>query len=145
MNWSVESDKPKPGDVRVVDGVEYIYARNRKFNISPDEPEYQWVPKDQYSPGVFDSVASRMTGQSTADKQERAELQQRMAKLEADITNKKTTPQAANPMQTAALPSTRLMGPAPAIGFRLSLAKNEEARPHPALGRHDQLQGRASR
>ncbi len=112
-----QTDKPKPGDVRVVDGVEYIYARNRKFNISPDEPEYQWVPKDQYSPGVFDSVAGRTTGQGTADKQERAELQQRMAKLEADITNKKTAPQTANPVQTAALPPTRLMGPAPAIGF----------------------------
>jgi hypothetical protein len=112
-----QSDKPKPGDVRVIDGVEYIYARNRKFNITPDEPEYKWVPKDQYSPGVFDSVAGRVSGQSTSDKQERAELQQRMAKLETDITSKKTASQTGNSMQAAGLPSTRFMGPVPAVGF----------------------------
>jgi hypothetical protein len=102
-----QSDKPKPGDVRIIDGVEYIYARNRKFNITPDEPEYKWVPKDQYSPGVFDSVADRVTGQNATDKQERAELQQRMAKLEANAAGNKT----------AALPSTRFMGPVPAVAF----------------------------
>ena len=106
-----ESDKPKPGDVRLVDGKEYIYAGNRKFGMSPDEPQYQWVPKDQYSPGVFDAVANRVTGQSAADKKERAELQQRMAKLEAGLNQKKASPQA------AAVSSTRFMGPVPPVAF----------------------------
>jgi len=112
-----ESDKPKPGDVRLIDGKEYIYAGNRKFGITPDEPQYQWVPKDQYSPGVFDSVASRLTGQSTDDKKERAEIQQRMAKLEDDLKEKKASPQATNPVQATALPSTHFMGPVPPVTF----------------------------
>jgi hypothetical protein len=107
-----ESDKPKPGDVRLIDGKEYIYAGNRKFGMSPDEPQYQWVPRDQYSPGVFDAVANRVTGQSAADKKERAELQQRMTKLEADLNQKKASPQAA-----AAVSSTRFMGPVPPVAF----------------------------
>jgi hypothetical protein len=106
-----ESSTPKPGDVRLVDGKEYIYAGNRKFGISPDEPQYQWVPKDQYSPGVFDSVASRITGQSAEDKKERAELQQRMAKLEDDLKQKKA------PAQAPAPSSTRFMGPVPPVTF----------------------------
>ena len=90
-----ESEKPKPGDVRTIDGKEYIYAGNRKFGMNPDEPQYQWVAKDQYSPGVFDSVANRLSGQSVADKQERAELEQRMAKLEQNLQQKKAAPAAA--------------------------------------------------
>ena len=107
-------EKPKPGDVRLIDGKEYIYAGNRKFGITPNEPQYQWVPKDQYSPGVFDSVAGRLTGQNPAEKKERAELQQRMAKLEEDLKQKKVSPQAAaQPSQGAAASSTRLMGMGP--------------------------------
>ncbi len=115
-----QSDKPKPGDVRLVDGKEYIYAGNRKFGISPEEPQYKWVPKDEYAPGVFDSVAGRVTGQSAADKKERAELQQRMAKLESDLNQKKNGPQAtANSATGAPPPSTRLVGyiQAPAIAY----------------------------
>ncbi len=101
--------------------------------------------KDEYSPGLFDSVASRVTGQeSAADKKERAELEQRMAKLETDLKQRKTPPQAAAhvspPVQTTAFPSaTRSMGPVPAVSFCLSLAKDAEARALPAAGRHDQL------
>jgi hypothetical protein len=107
---------PKPGDVRLIDGKEYIYAGNRKFGITPNEPQYQWVPKDEYAPGVFDSVAGRLTGQNPAEKKERAELQQRMAKLEEDLKQKKAPPQAAaqaQPGQGAAFSSMRLMGVGP--------------------------------
>jgi hypothetical protein len=106
-----EGEKPKPGDVRLVDGKEYIYVANRKFGMSPEEPQYLWMPKDQYSPGIFDSVVGRITGQSTAEKQERAELQQRMAKLETDLNQKKGSPQA------AAAPPTRFMGPVAPVAF----------------------------
>ena len=47
---------PKPGDVRLIDGKEYIYAGNRKFGLFPDEPQYKWLPKDEYTPGVFDPL-----------------------------------------------------------------------------------------
>ena len=26
-----EAKEPKPGDIKVIDGIEYIYARNRKY------------------------------------------------------------------------------------------------------------------
>ena len=87
------SDKggPKPGDVELIDGVEWIYARNRKFAYTPGEPEYMWVRKDQYSPGVFESVANRISGQSPAARQEQVELKDRLSKLEAD-SNKGARP-----------------------------------------------------
>ena len=40
-----------------------------------------------------------------------------MAKLEADLKQKSAAPQAASPAQTAALPSTRFMGPVPPVAF----------------------------
>ncbi len=55
----IEDNKPKPGDIKMVDGVEYIYAKNRRFAQAPYEPEYVWVRKDQYSPGLFDTLAGK--------------------------------------------------------------------------------------
>ena len=86
-----QSDQPKPGDVRLVDGVEYIYASNRRFQLTPYEPEYQWVRKDDYSPGIYESVTGKLTG-STAAKKERAEMEQRMAKLEESLEAEERPP-----------------------------------------------------
>ena len=36
---------PVSGDVRLVNGVEYVYAHNPKFGVSPDEPEYRLGPQ----------------------------------------------------------------------------------------------------
>jgi hypothetical protein len=87
----IEDNKPKPGDIKMVDGVEYIYAKNRRFAQAPYEPEYVWVRKDQYSPGLFDTL----TGKAGAgmNKQERDELEKRMAKLEQDLKNKNAASQ----------------------------------------------------
>ncbi|HPP06915.1 MAG TPA: hypothetical protein PLW88_06060, partial [Syntrophorhabdaceae bacterium] len=30
----VEDLEPKPGDIKVIDGVEYIYARNRRYMLT---------------------------------------------------------------------------------------------------------------
>jgi hypothetical protein len=65
--------EPKPGDIKLVDGVEYIYARNRRYNTVNSEPEYIWYRKDQYSPGLFESVKGSIG--SSSDKKERAELE----------------------------------------------------------------------
>jgi len=112
-----QSDQPKPGDIKIVDGVEYIYARNRKYGLEQQE-EYVWMRKDQYSPGLFDSLAGRLTGQSAADKQQRAELEQRIAKLETNLKQKDAAPQAAaSPAQTSSLSSTRFAASAPPIAF----------------------------
>jgi hypothetical protein len=77
--------EPKPGDIKLVEGVEYIYARNRRYDGVSAEPEYIWYRKDQYSPGLFDSLKGRI---SRSDKRERTELERRLAKLESDLKEK---------------------------------------------------------
>ncbi len=90
------NDQPKPGDIRLVNGIEYIYARNRRFQLTPYEPEYQWVRKDDYSGGLFDSVTDKITGAGAA-KKERAEMETRMAKLEESIKQRSAAAPAARP------------------------------------------------
>ncbi len=43
-----EVKEPQMGDIKVIDGIEYIYTRNRKYMLTPYEPPYVWVRKDQY-------------------------------------------------------------------------------------------------
>ncbi len=74
----VQETDVKPGDIKVVDGVEYIYARNMKFQFTPYEPEYMWVRKDRYEPGAWESM---MLERRRAND----ELEARMAKLEARV------------------------------------------------------------
>ncbi len=95
---------PKPGDIKVIDGVEYIYTSNRRFLLSPSEPEYVWVRKDQYSPRIGENL---LTG--GANKKEREETERRISKLEQDLKKKGIAPQVAYPTQMANLPAG--MGP----------------------------------
>jgi hypothetical protein len=87
--------EPKPGDIRLVEGVEYIYARNRRYNAVSSEPEYIWYRKDQYSPSLFDTLK---TGLSGADKKERTELEKRLVKLETEL-KAKGSPTSGQPVQ----------------------------------------------
>jgi hypothetical protein len=110
-----ETGDPKPGDVMLVDGVEFIYARNRQFMNTPHDPEYMWIRKDQYSPGIFESLAGKVGG---ASKKEREELEKRMAKLEEDLKKKgagSSRPAYAVPQQT--LPGAFSAGMVPGISF----------------------------
>lgn len=91
--------EPKPGDIKVIDGVEYIYVRNRRFTLSPDEPEYIWVRKDQYRPGLADALSGIFT-----DRQERRELERRIAKLEEELKKKGLAPQVVYPVQVPTYP-----------------------------------------
>ncbi len=91
--------EPKPGDIKVIDGVEYIYARNKKFMLSPYEPENVWIRKDQYSPGLGESLLSSGSG-----KKEREALEQRLAKLEGELKKKGIAPQMVYPSQMGVLP-----------------------------------------
>ena len=108
-----EKVDPKPGDVQTLDGVEYIYARNKRYQLTPYEPEYMWVRKDQYSPGLFESLA----GAGTQGKKERAELDKRIAKLEEDLKKKGVAPQVVYPAQVAALPGMGYYSAPPLINF----------------------------
>jgi len=95
----IGEDTPKPGDIKVLDGVEYIYARNRRFMFTPYEPEYIWLRKDQYSPGMGENILTK--GPSTKEQQE---MEKRLAKIEEEMKKKGLPPQMAYPSQMAYLP-----------------------------------------
>jgi hypothetical protein len=101
-----EEGEPKPGDIKVIDGVEYIYARNRKYMLTPYEPEYVWIRKDQYAPGFGESL---LTKGSESGKKERSEMEQRIAKLEEDLKKKGIAPQMVYPSQMGSLPTGGVM------------------------------------
>jgi hypothetical protein len=91
----------KPGDIKVVDGVEYIYAGNRKYMLTPYEPEYVWERKDQYTPRLGESLLS-----DRSSEKETKELENRISKLEEELKKKgATATQIAYPSQRASLPS----------------------------------------
>jgi hypothetical protein len=124
--------EPKPGDVRVTDGVEYIYAKNRRYMSQPYEPEYVWMRKDQYSPGLFESLRARAPGPTKEEK----EMEGRIAKLEEELKKKGTLPQmpplqpisAASPQPVSATPvamASKASLPAPAFNY-----------PSPRMKRH---------
>ena len=111
------SDQPKPGDVRLINGIEYIYARNRRYQLTPYEPEYEWVRRDDYAPGLFDSVSDKITGGSAA-KKDRAEMETRMAKLEESIKQRQAAGQGRPVVQQAAFQGPYMGRPgAIAVGF----------------------------
>ena len=109
----VGEDKPSPGDIKVIDGVEYIYARNRRFMFTPYEPEYIWIRKDQFVAGPGENILTK--GPSTKEQQE---LEKRLAKIEEEMKKKGLPPQMAYPSQMAYLPpGMGYMTPLPMINF----------------------------
>ena len=114
---------PKPGDINVVDGVEYIYAKNRRFMVDPGEPEYVWVRKDRYSPGLFDSLRS---GSPVPTKEEK-EMEARIAKLEEELKKKGIPSQVAYPSQMAYMPA--------GVGFPVPLPALTFSYPSPKMKR----------
>ena len=82
-----EQKEPQPGDVKVVNGIEYIYGRNVRWMKEPYEPEYVWVRKDHYSPGLFESIR-----QSTDKKKEFEDLKKRIEILEKELKKAEAQP-----------------------------------------------------
>lgn len=95
--------EPQMGDIKVIDGVEYIYTRNRKYMLTPYEPPYIWIRKDQYAPGIGEALSFSIGG-SAPSKKERDELEKRIAKLEEDLRKKGINPQMAYPTQMGYFP-----------------------------------------
>ena len=91
----IEEKDPKPGDIKVIDGVQYIYTSNRKYMLNPYEPEYVWVRKDQFSPRLGEALLSG----GSASKKERDEMEKRIAKLEEDLKKKGIAPYMVYPQQ----------------------------------------------
>ena len=107
----IEESSPKPGDIKVIDGIDYIYTSNRKYMLTPYEPEYVWVRKDQYTPRLGESLTSG----GTAGKKEREEMEKRIAKLEEDLKKKGIAPQIVYPYQMGSFPAG--MGFAPGMSM----------------------------
>lgn len=105
--------EPQPGDVRVVDGVEYIYAKNRRYMLTPYEPMYIWIRKDQYSPGLFESLRSP----AATTTKEQKDMEDRIARLEADLKKKGVAPQMGYPAQTMYLPQAGMGYPLISLPF----------------------------
>jgi hypothetical protein len=100
----LDVEEPKAGDIKVLDGVEYVYGRNKKYMLTPYEQEYVWIRKDQYTPGLGETVMNAVSGSSQKD---RSELEARIAKLEEEYKKKGIAPLMAYPEQMAALPRTQ--------------------------------------
>jgi len=99
-----EVAEPQLGDIKVIDGVEYIYTRNRKYMLTPYEPPYVWIRKDQYTPGIGEALSFSIGGSGGPSKKERDELEKRIAKLEEELKKKGIQPQMAYPTQMGYIP-----------------------------------------
>lgn len=110
-----ESSEPKPGDIKLINGVEYIYAKNRRWHLAPYEPEYVWVRRDAYSPGLFESLSGKLA--NTTNKKEREELERRLAKLEEELRKKNSSPQVVYSPQVGSLPGVPYTASATAPTF----------------------------
>jgi len=98
-----EVKEPQLGDIKVIDGIEYIYTRNRKYMLTPYEPPYVWIRKDQYSPGIGEALSFSVGG-SGPSKKERDELEKRIAKLEEELKKKGIQPGNVYPTQMGYIP-----------------------------------------
>ncbi|MEN6614944.1 MAG: hypothetical protein ABFD12_00155 [Syntrophorhabdus sp.] len=92
------------GDIKVIDGIEYIYTRNRKYMLTPYEPPYVWIRKDQYTPGIGEALSFSVGGSGGPSKKERDELERRIAKLEEELKKKGIQPGNVYPTQMGYLP-----------------------------------------
>lgn len=98
-----EVKEPQMGDIKVIDGVEYIYTRNRKYMLTPYEPPYVWIRKDQYTPGIGEALSFSVGG-SGPSKKERDDLEKRIAKLEEELKKKGIQPGNVYPTQMGYMP-----------------------------------------
>ncbi len=78
----VEETAPQPGDRKVVEGVEYVYGRNIRYDGLSGEPLYVWIRKEEYRPGIVESITDRI---AAGNAKEREAIEKRIADLEAAL------------------------------------------------------------
>jgi hypothetical protein len=78
---SVEELAPEPGNIKVIEGIEYIYASNRRYMFTPYEPLYVWIKKDEYTPRMGENLLTRNTEETEHFKR----LEERIKKLEEEL------------------------------------------------------------
>jgi len=117
--------EPQKGDVKVIDGVEYVYGKNPKYMQTPQEPLYVWLRRDQYAPTGFDDFAFR----SPVPTEKEEALKARLDKIEAEYNKQMGIPvQKAPPARPAGVPPT-------GAGSMTSLQKTASVNPSPKLKR----------
>ena len=72
---------PLEGDVRVIDGREYVYGKNIKYGDTAFGPFYLWVPREIYTPSLIDTLPGRI-GYPVAGNQELSDIEERVSRLE---------------------------------------------------------------
>jgi hypothetical protein len=77
----IEETVPEPGDIKVIDGVEYIYAQNRRYMFTPYEPLYVWIKKDEYTPRMGENLLTRNAEETEHFKK----LEERIKRLEEEL------------------------------------------------------------
>lgn len=117
--------EPQKGDVKVIDGVEYVYGKNPKYMQTPQEPLYVWLRRDQYGPDTLDDFTFR----SPVPTEKEQALKARLDKIEAEYNQKMGIPaQKAPPARPAAVPPS-------GTGSMASLQKTASVNPSPKLKR----------
>lgn len=76
----VVTTEPQLGAIKMINGIEYVYSKNRRWQSIPGEPEYVWVRKDLYSPRLFDSLKEPATERKELDR-----LKERIEQLEKEL------------------------------------------------------------
>jgi hypothetical protein len=79
-----KKDGPQPGDVRVINGMEWVYGRNVKYMNTMYEPLFVWLPREVYTPSTSDTMPGRV-GYPIKKTKETMALEERLAKLEAQV------------------------------------------------------------
>ncbi len=106
--------EPQKGDVRVIDGVEYIYGKNPKYMVTPQEPLYVWLRRDQFAPDTLDDFAFR----TPVPTERQNQLQARLEKLEAEVQKGQPKQQPAPAPRPAPIPSSGTPGPQASLSSR---------------------------
>jgi hypothetical protein len=77
----IKQPTPEPGDIKVIDDVEYIYASNRKYMSTPYEPLYVWIRKDEHTPRIGENLLTR----NAEEEKYLRKLEERIKRLEEGL------------------------------------------------------------
>lgn len=78
---NLRQPEPQPGDIKVIDDVEFIYASNRRYMFTPYEPLNVWIKKDEYTPRMGENLLSR----NSEEEKYLKELEERIKRLEEEL------------------------------------------------------------
>jgi hypothetical protein len=78
---NLRQPEPQPGDIKVIDDVEFIYASNRRYMFTPYEPLNVWIRKDEYTPRMGENLLTR----NAEETEHFRKLEERIKRLEEEL------------------------------------------------------------